>query len=205
MIRQLLQFVAIAFVCFLSLSAMAQTDNRRPWIWGVFALAEFPLVHKRHDVQYPVELVSEYRRLTEWLQESEHASTGPEYFDLVAVPLVPDELPKQLIELELTRDRKVGEFHEPGTGSLELAREQAIWEGPVHIETTTIGRLDGKTGTYVWFGPYSADELWHDLVARGLWPWEVRYEVTLRCNGCPAPAYSRSTSFTMTHAPQPTE
>lgn len=203
--RQLIKCAAIAIVCCPALSASAQTENEGARLWELFALAEFPLVRRRDSVRYPAAPISEYKRLRDWVQDSGHGNTGPEYFDLVAVAYAPDEFPIDSIKLELTRDRKIGEFQEPETGSPELAREQAIWEGPFRIETTTIAKLDGKTGTYVWFGPFSADELWQDLVIRDLWPWEVRYEVILRCDGCPSPSATAGASFTMTPAPPTAE
>ena len=199
--RQLLLFTFIASACFPAMPSAAQNEGGQPNVWQLLALAEFPLVRKRDGVRYPSTTIAEFKPFREWIQDFENGNTDPEYFHLVAVAYNPGELPIESVELELIRDRKIGEYYDQGAPPLDLAREQATWEGPVHIETSHFARLDGKTGTYVWFGPFSADALWMDLAHQDRWPWEVRYEVTARCNGCPSED-TTGASFTMTHAPQ---
>lgn len=198
--RLLFLFTFIASACLPALPATAQNDGGRPNVWQLLTLAEFPLVRKRDGVRYPAMTIAEYKPFREWIQNIENVNTGPEYFHLVAVAYNPDDLPIKSVELELVRDRKIGEYHDQGAPSLDITRERATWEGHVHIESSHIARLDGKTGTYVWFGPFSAHDLWMDLAGQDRWPWEVRYEVTARCDGCSSED-TTGASFTMIHAP----
>lgn len=149
----------------------------------LFALAQFPLLREENHVRYPTG-PSEYRLLTRWNLDK-WRDRSPEYFDLVAIVENNGSLPVESIELQLTRDLKIGERRFWHTGDPEPdPRELAQWEGPIRVETKTIGTLDADAATSVQFGPFSADELWQDFWGQDLWPWEVKYEVTLLCSGC---------------------
>ena len=150
----------------------------------LFAMAQFPLLAEELFVRYPTG-PSEYKRLTRWNLDK-WRDRSPEYFDLVVIVQNLGTNPVELIELQLTRNVKIGERRiwysdDPEPPPHELAQ----WEGPIPVETKTIGTLLGADAAMsVWFGPFSADELWQDLSGQDLWPWEVKHEVTLRCGGC---------------------
>lgn len=172
---------------------MAAAQDHEVWV-DLFALAQFPLLREDQFLRYPTG-PSEYKRLTRWNLDK-WRDRSPEYFDLVAIVQNPGTLPGGSIELRLTRDRKIGERRLWLSSDPEpQPRELAQWEGPIPVQTKTIGTLGADAATSVWFGPFSADELWQDFREQESWPWEVRYEVTLRCAGC-SPA-TGSASFDM--------
>ena len=194
MCRVLLWLGLIGTGCFTAPSAAAQ-DNEV----GVqlFAFAEFSFYFTRRDrVRYPT--IAEYRELSRWAANPYDDSRSPAYFDLVAVVENFGTHPVGSIELELTRNRKVGEFFDDSIVRPPYPKEAAQWEGAIGIETTTVGSLDGKTATVVRFGPFAVRELLEDLLAQDAWPWQVKYEVTLQCGGCASS--TDSASFTMAHS-----
>ena len=162
------------------------------WI-ELFAMAHFPLSREENFVRYPTG-PSEYKRLTRWNLDK-WRDRSPEYFDLVVIVQNPGALAVGPIELQLNRDVKIGEFWD--FRSQPHPSEFAQWEGPIPVETKTIGTIEANEATAVWFGPFSADELWENLWAQDLWPWEVKYQVTPRCSDC-SPT-NGSTSFDMNH------
>ena len=147
----------------------------------LFALAQFPLLGEDGYVRYPTG-PSEYKRLTRWNLDK-WRDRSPEYFDLVAIVRNFGTNPIESAELHLTRDIKLGE-HWNWINNEPDSRVLAQWTGPIPVETRTIGPLGADAATSVWFGPFSADELLQDHSGQDLWPWEVRFEVTLRCNAC---------------------
>ena len=158
----------------------AQDDDVSVYL---FALAQFPLLQEELYVRNPT-APSEYKRLTRWNLDK-WGDRSPEYFDLVAIVENTGSIPAGSIELHLTRDVKIGEPRHWHTGDPEPhPPELAQWEGPIPVETKTIDALDANASTSVWFGPFSADELWENLHPQDLWPWEARHEVTLRCSRC---------------------
>ena len=192
MSRTLLWWGLIGVSCISAPTTWAQDNDIRVQL---FAFAEFSFYFERRDrVQYPS--ITEYREFSDWVHNPYHDSRSPGVFDLVAVV---ENLGTRVVEsfdLELTRNRKISEpisydnFRRP-----PYQMESARWEGSIPVETKPIGTLDGKTATVVRFGPFSVRDLWEDLELRDLWPWEVRYEVTVRCNDCTS--YTGSATFTM--------
>ena len=195
MIRPLFLSVLIVTSCSAASTASAQLQEINV---RLLSFAEFPLLIERDDVNYPSTL-SEYRLFAEWYGNPYHNFQSPTHFDLVAIVENDGAVPIGPIELELKQNLKVGEFFEP---SLPMRPpypiEHAEWEGSVSVETTTIRMLDGKTASFVWFGPFSSTELLQQPEDKDRWPWEVKYEVNARCNNC-IPA-SATVSFTMWHA-----
>ena len=147
----------------------------------LFALSEFPLLREELYVRNPT-APSEYKRLTRWNLDK-WRDRSPEFFDLVAIMENTWSISVGPIELHLTRDVKIGE-HWDWINNDPDPRVFAQWTGPIPVETKTIGPLDADAATSIWFGPFSADELLQDHSGQDLWPWEVRFEVTLRCNAC---------------------
>ncbi len=165
----------------------------------LYALAHFPLLREDNHLRYPTG-PTEYKRLTEWALDK-WEDRSPENFDLVAIIENVGTQPVGLIELRLTRDRKIGEKWD-----IDLnpnPSDVAIWEGPVDVETRTVGTLDADSATSIWFGPFSAVQLLQDLPPSSrdlyIWPWEAKYEVTLECDGCSP--MTASASFDMFHPP----
>ncbi len=161
---------------------MVAAQDQEVWI-DLFAMAQFPLLGEEGFLRYPTG-PSEYKRLTRWNLDK-WRDRSPEYFDLVAIVQNPGTLPVGSIELQLTRNVKIGERRhwlsdDPEPPPWELAQ----WEGAIPVETKTIGGLEADAATSVWFGPFSADELLEDFRGQDTWPWEVMYEVTLLCSGC---------------------
>ena len=191
--RVLLLLGLIGTCCVAAQAAKAQNHEMRI---RLFAFAEFPLMIESDSVSYP-EALAEYKLLTRWNQNPYHRYQSPAYFDLIAVVENRGTVPVELVELELTRDRKIGEFYDWERPPTVDPSETAEWEGSIRIETKTISTLDGKTATFVRFGPFSADQLWWDVEEQNLWPWEIKYDVTIQCNGCASD--TDSASFTMSH------
>ena len=162
----------------------------------LYAFAEFPFFSDvpNNGVLYPP--ISEYKELTDWIQNPYNRIRSPDHFELIAIVSNPGTLAVKSIQLELTKDRKIGELWDFET---QLhPREHAQWEGSIQIATRMIDALDGKTATVVRFGPFSASDLQDDLLAQESWPWEVEYEVTVQCSSCDP--NSDSTSITMVHS-----
>lgn len=132
------------------------------------------------------EPISEYRVVSEWVA-SNNDHSAPEYFDLVAVVENRGAVPVGPIYLELYLDRKVGET---GRTACESPHEpqpetQATWQGSLRIDTNMIDSLEGKTAIGLKFGAIRIwEHLLDDLRARDMWPWEVKFEVMVRCAEC---------------------
>ena len=177
--RALALFGLIVAHCFNAPAAVSQDNDVRV---ELFAFAEFPFFSDMlySGVRYPP--ITEYKVLKEWVGNPYNRIRSPDFFELVAIVANTSTLSIEEIELELRVDRRIGELWD--FEAQPHPRETAQWEGLTRIETTMIGSLDGKMARVVRFGPFSASDLQDELVAQDLWPWEVQYEVTLRCNGC---------------------
>ncbi len=174
--------------------AVAQDDDVQVWLLGLFAMAHFPLLKEVDNMRHPTG-PTEYRLFSYWVMDK-WGDRSPENFDLVAIIENKGAVPIGPITLHLSRDRKIG-----GTWDFEYQpppAELAQWEGPISIETRTVGALDGNSITSVWFGPFPADELVVPLWREGLWSWVAKYEVTLQCTGCSSATLSES--FNISHA-----
>ena len=189
--KRVLLFIGLIHAGFF-VAPMVAAQDYEVWV-DLFPMAQFPLLAEDQFLRYPAG-PSEYKRLTRWNLDK-WRDRSPEYFDLVVIVQNPGTNPVESIELQLTRDIRIGEFWD--YESQPPPRELAQWEGSVPVELKTIGTLGADAATSVLFGPFSADELWQDLWGQDLWPWEVKYEVTLRCSGCSP--ITGSASFDMVH------
>lgn len=126
----------------------------------LFAMAQFPLLREENFLRYPTGFL-EYKLLTRWLLDK-WRDRSLEYFDLVVIVENPGTLPVGMIELQPSRHLKIGERRECGDPD-PPPRELAQWENSIPVETKTIDTLDANAAMSVWFGPFSADELWDDL------------------------------------------
>ena len=161
---------------------MVAAQEYEVWV-DLFALAHVPLLGEDAFQRYPTG-PSEYKRLTSWNLDK-WRDRSPENFDLVAIVQNPGTYPVELFELRLTRLTRIGERRIWLSDDPEPhPRELAQWEGPIPVDTKTLGTLGADSAMSVWFGPFSADELWQDLSRQNLWPWQVKYEVTLQCSAC---------------------
>ena len=156
--KRVLLFIGLIYAgCFATPMAAAQDYYVSV---DLFAMAHFPLVRQEKFLRYPAG-PSEYKRLTRWNLDK-WRDRSPEHFDLVAIVQNPGTIPVGPIELRLTRDVKIGELPDYDIPDSD-PREHAQWEGPIPVETKTIGTLGADAATSVWFGPLSADELLEDL------------------------------------------
>ena len=171
---------------------MAVAQDVEVLIW-LYALAHFPLLKEDSHLRHPTG-PTEYRRLTDCVIDK-WGDRCPENFDLVAIIENLGAVPVGPMTLHLTGDRKIGETSD--FSSQPHPRELAQWEGPISLETRTVGGLDADSATSVWFGPFSTDALVGFLWDMDLWPWEAKYEVTLVCAGCSPMTASRA--FDMAH------
>ena len=131
--------------------------------------------------------MSEYRVISDWIaSHNDHAA--PDYLDLVAVIENRGTVPVGPIDVELYRDRKVGETAEAACNAplaVPHPRTQATWEGLVMLDSNAIDILEAKTVLGLKLGSFAIHEdLLDDLRTMGMWPWDVKYEVRLRCTVC---------------------
>ncbi len=131
--------------------------------------------------------IAEYRVISDWVA-SHNDHVAPEYLDMVAVLENRGEVAVGPIQVDLYRDRKVGETAEAACEApltVPHPNTQAVWQGSVLVDTNEIVSLEGKTAIGVKFGFIPIfDSLLDDLTVLGLWPWEVKYEIRLQCTGC---------------------
>lgn len=174
-----------AIVCGSGLAAPTAVAQDRRIEVTVYALAEFPLLRELASVdeRYPTPIISEYTLLEFW-HTDKWQETNPPFFDLVAVVENLGERPAESVELDLTWDRKIGERPNEIPWGPPYPSELAEWEGAIPVQTKAIGTLDGRSAEYIRFGPLSVRELLDGLWDQGLWAWDAKYEVTVRCDGC---------------------
>lgn len=169
----------IVACCFTSPTTVSQENDVHVTL---FAFAEFELFFaaKFDNVRYPP--ITEHKIITDWVQNPYNKSRSPDHFELVAIVVNRGTLPVDSIELELNRDRKIGELWDFETEPRPSGSAQ--WEGSIPIATTVVGTVEEMTATVVRFGPFSASDLYNHLLAEERWPWEVRFEVALECSDC---------------------
>ena len=142
--KRVLLFIGLIVAGFFAAPTVAAQDYD-VWV-DLFAMAQFPLSREEGFVRYPTG-PSEYKRLTRWNLDK-WGDRSPEHFDLVAIVQNPGTLPVGSIELQLTRDLKIGEFRDYDNPDPH-PRELAQWEGSILVDSKTIGTLDADAATSV--------------------------------------------------------
>ena len=140
------------------------------------------------------ESIAEYRVISEWVA-SNNDHSAPEYLDLVAVVENRGALPTGPIHVDLYQDRKAGETMRAACESPNVPdpETQANWQGSYRIDTRMIENLEGKTAIGLKFGSIRIwEDLADDLHAKDQWPYEVKFEVRVRCARCSPNPVSKS-------------
>lgn len=94
------------------------------------------------------------------------------------------------VEVDLYRDLQVGDTLEgycdatPDPGMPHHPEDTAVWQGPVLWDTKTIDSVEGKTAIGVSFDPISMVGLAEEFWPQDEWPWTLRFDVAVRCDGC---------------------
>lgn len=197
--RRLLHILVLTSTCFLVTPISAQEND--VVALRLIALARIPIEigdPGRGIITSPT--IEEYRVFSEW-NYNRGISGRPSYFDLVAMVVNRSGTQAEQIEVALYRNRLVGEMipmpEELPSIMPPHPLTQASWEGSSQVESRTIQMIDGFAAIAMYFGPFSTREVWAPLWQNGQWPWRVKYEIAVRCDGCPSTI--ASTSFEMVH------
>ena len=130
----------------------------------------------------------EYRIVWSWIWHRYHSP--PEYLDLIAVVENSAAAPVGPVEVDLYRELEIGDSLEgycdatPDPGMPYHPADAAVWQGPILWGTKTIDTLEGKTAVGVSFDPISMLGLTEEYWRQDEWPWTLRFEVAVRCEGC---------------------
>ena len=141
----------------------------------------------------------ENRIVWSWIWSRNH--WPPEYLNLIAVVQNGAAAPVGPVEMDLYRDLKIGASLEgycdatPGLGMPNHPADVAVWQGPVLWGTKTIDSLEGKTAVSVSFDPVSMVGLMEEYWPRDEWPWTLRFDVIMRCEGCSSGTISVEIGF----------